>query len=65
MFFHQSLNFQANQLVQAHFQNGRGLALRKAKLPGVCLRALEAELNLLCLSIHQAFLGIPDVFGTP
>ena len=65
VFLLQRHDFQANQLVKPHFQNGCRLLLCKMELFGVLFKAGVLKLNSGYVSIHQTCLRILQIFGSP
>ena len=63
MLFNQRLQLQTDELVQAHFQNGVGLVLRKGKLSRHQLRFFGLKADAVRFSFHQTGLRHGPVAG--
>ncbi len=64
MLLNQRLDFQANQLVQSHLQNRGGLSLGEMQHGCGLSGQVGTEANSLRVALHQAGLGLTDVFAS-
>ena len=61
MFRDQCFNFQTDQFIKSHIQNGIGLIFRKAKITCHNLGFPGFEMNSLCIAVHQTTLCLVSV----
>ena len=61
----QGVDLQANELVQAHFQNGCCLPLSKMQALRQLFRAAGTEFDALGLTLDEALLCLLEVFAAP